>query len=327
MDSEDQLIERVSRKFPAPQNGLRVGIGDDAAVLRPRARTEWVVTTDAFLENVHFLRQAFPPEIVGHKALARAASDIAAMGARPKFFLLTLALPASCTKKWLDDFLDGMAGAARRFGLALIGGDTTKYPMVVASLTVIGEVDPGKAILRSGARPGDLIYVSGRLGEAELGLRLVQRGLHKSKRWKNLLRKHFHPEPRFDLGQWLGKRRCATAMIDTSDGLSTDLGHICKASGVGANLFEAKIPAVNIPPALQRKGLDPLRLAVHGGEDYELLFTVPKRLAPRLPGKVKGVPITAIGEITRAKKIRLTDSSGHSAQLPPGGWDPFIKRN
>ncbi len=326
MTREDQLIERVSRKFPSRLNGLSVGIGDDAAVLRPRARVEWVVTTDAFIENVHFLRKVFSPEAVGYKALARATSDLAAMGARSRFFLLTLALPASCTrKKWLDDFLDGMARAARRFGLALIGGDTTKCPLIMASLTVIGEVDPGKAVLRSGARPGDLIYVSGKLGEAELGLQLVRRGLHKSKRWKNLLKKHFYPEPRLALGQWLVKRSCATALIDTSDGLSTDLGHICKASGVGANVFEAKIPVVNVPPELQRKGLDPLRLAVDGGEDYELLFTVPKRLAGRLPGKVQGVPVTAIGEITGEKKIRLIDARGRSAPLQPGGWDPFRK--
>ena len=178
-----------------------------------------------------------------------------------------------------------MALAARRFGLALVGGDTTKYPTVMISLTVIGEVDPGRAILRSGARPGDLICVSGRLGEAELGLRLVQKGLHKKKRWKKLLKKHLYPEPRLALGQWLAKHRCATSMIDTSDGLSTDLGHICKASGVGARVWAEKIPLVSVPPELKRLGLDPMRLALDGGEDYELLFTVPKRLARRLPAR------------------------------------------
>ena len=169
MVSEDQLIERVRRKFPSTADGLRAGIGDDAAVIRPAGRAEWVVTTDAFLENVHFLRHAHPPKAVGYKALARATSDLAAMGARSRYFLLTLALPLSCTKKWLDEFLDGMALAARRFGLILVGGDTTKYPTVVVSLTVIGEIDPGRAILRSGARSGDLICVSGKLGEAEAG--------------------------------------------------------------------------------------------------------------------------------------------------------------
>src|SRR5882672_10992600 len=196
MDRENQLIERVRRRFPSRAEDLRVGIGDDAAVLVPRKGTEWAVTTDAFLENVHFLRSAHPPRAVGYKALARATSDLAAMGAGPRHFLLALAIPTSCTTAWLDDFLDGMATAARRFGLILVGGDTTKFPTVLINLTVIGEVALGRAVLRKGARPGDLICVSGRMGEAELGWRLVQQGLHKQRRWKRLLRKHFYPEPR-----------------------------------------------------------------------------------------------------------------------------------
>jgi thiamine-monophosphate kinase len=323
MVSEDQLIERICRKFPSITDGLRAGIGDDAAVIRPAGRAEWVVTTDAFLENVHFLRRVHPPKAVGYKALARATSDLAAMGARSRYFLLTLALPLSCTKKWLDEFLDGMALAARRFGLILVGGDTTKYPSVVVSLTVIGEINPGRAIMRSGARPGDLICVSGKLGEAELGLRLVQKRLHKRKQWKKLTKKHFYPEPRLALGRWLVTHRCATAMIDTSDGLSTDMEHLCKASGVGARVWAEKIPLVSVPPELMRLGLDPLRLALHGGEDYELLFTVPKRLAQRLPRKVGGVPVTIIGEITRGREITLLGPRGVGVPLRPGGWDPF----
>jgi thiamine-monophosphate kinase len=325
MPTEDQLIERVRRRFPSLAKGLRVGIGDDAAVIAGGKGTEWVVTNDAFLENVHFLRKVHPARMVGYKALARATSDIAAMGARPRYFLLALSLPASCTTKWLDDFLGGMADAARRFGLTLAGGDTTKYPNVLINLTVIGEASRGRAVLRSGAQPGDLICVSGRLGEAELGLRLVQRGLQRDRRWKRLLGKHAHPEPRLALGLWLADHRCATAMIDTSDGLSTDLGHICKASGVGAKVFLAKIPLVNVPLELQRTGLNPIRLAVDGGEDYELLFTVPKRLAGRLPRELGGVPITAIGEIVRGKKILLVDAEGRGRPLRPGGWDPFRK--
>jgi thiamine-monophosphate kinase len=336
MSSEENLIEQVRRKFRSRAGGLltgtgptglRVGMGDDAAVLRPSAGTEWVVTTDAFLENVHFLQDAHPAMAVGFKALARATSDLAAMGARPRYFLMGLAISESCATKWLDDFLAGMAQAARRFGLVLVGGDTTKDASVMVNLTVIGEVGHGRAVLRSGAGAGDLICVSGRLGEAEFGWQLVRRGLHKSNRWKEFLHKHFCPQPRLALGQWLVKQRCATAMIDTSDGLSTDLGHICKASGVGAKVFAEKIPLVNVPPELRRLGLDPLRLAVDGGEDYELLFTVPKRLAGHLPRKVKGVPITIIGEITREKKIKLVGPSGQSAPLRPRGWDPFRKKS
>jgi thiamine-monophosphate kinase len=323
MASEGKLIERVHRRFPRSRNGLPVGIGDDAAVLRPGGRTDWVITADAFLENVHFLRNAHPPQAVGYKALARATSDIAAMGARPRCFFLTLGLPSAATGRWFDDFLEGMARAARRFGLTLAGGDTTRYPAVVISLTVLGEIDRGGAILRSGARPGDLLCVSGRLGAAELGLRLVQKKLHLRKRWTTLLKKHFYPEPRLALGKWLAAQKCATSMIDTSDGLSTDLGHICKASGVGAAVWASKIPAVEIPPALLRLGLDPLQLALHGGEDYELLFTVPRKLVGRLPKNAGGVPLAVIGEIKREEKVVLVDAGGQIAPLKPLGWDPF----
>jgi thiamine-monophosphate kinase len=323
MVSENQLIERVRRRLPSKGDGLREGIGDDAAVLRPKGGAEWVVTTDAFFENVHFLRKIHPAKAVGYKALARATSDIAAMGARARYFFLTLGIPDACAGTWLDDFLDGLARAARRFGLILAGGDTTKYPAVVASLTVVGEIDHGRAILRSGARPGDLLFVSGRLGEAELGLRLIQRKLHKQKRWAKLLKKHFYPEPRLALGEWLAAHRCATSMIDTSDGLSTDLGHICKASGVGAIVWATKIPVVKIPPELQRLGLDPLEMALNGGEDYELLFTVPKKFSRRMPRRVAGISVTVIGEITREKRVILLGLDGRGKPLQPKGWDPF----
>jgi thiamine-monophosphate kinase len=325
MTSEVQLIERVRRKLPSLGKGLRVGIGDDAAVIAPRKGAEWAVTTDAFLENVHFLRHVHPPKQVGYKALARATSDLAAMGARPLYFLMALALPPECAATWLDGFLDGMASAARRFGLTLAGGDTTKNPSVMVNLTAIGETEPGRAILRSGARPGDLICVSGRLGEAELGWRLVQQGLHKTKKYQTLLTKHFHPEPRLATGLWLARERCATSMIDTSDGLSTDLGHICKSSGVGARVYIEKIPLVDVPQELRQIGLDPKKLALDGGEDYELLFTVPKKMAGRLPKKIGGVPVTIIGEITRGKGIVLVDGQGRGKVLESGGWEPFRK--
>ncbi len=326
MVSENELIERVRRRFPSAAGGLRTGIGDDAAVLRPRPGTELVVTTDAFLENVHFLRKTHPPDAAGYKAVARATSDIAAMGARARYLFLTLGLPRESAGAWLDGFLGGMTRAAQRFGLTLAGGDTTVYSSIVASLTVIGEVDRGHAILRSGARPGDVLYVSGKLGEAELGWRLVQAKMHRQKKWAGLLQKHFYPEPRLAPGAWLAAHRFATSMIDTSDGLSTDLKHICTASGVGAVVRKEQIPRPEMPTGLERMRLDALDLALNGGEDYELLFTVPKKLAARLPRSVRGVPITAIGEITGSRQIRLADSNGNTKVLQPGGWDPFRSR-
>ena len=349
MYREGQLIERVRRRFALRDVGLRVGIGDDAAVLRqgtlqtaavPRLAKfgrgwgpgpgerpkDWVVTTDAFLENVHFVRNAFPPKAAGHKAIARATSDIAAMGARPRFFFLTLGLPESCTGTWFDAFLEGMARAAGGYGLTLAGGDITKYPSVIASLTVLGEIELGKAVLRSAAKPRDLLCVSGRLGEAQLGLELVLRKLGSRRRFSRLLTKHFWPKPRLAVGAWLANNQMATAMIDTSDGLSTDLGHICEASKVGAKVWADKIPAVRVPTELAKAGMDPLGMALHGGEDYELLFTVSPRLAGHLPRRIGGTPLTAIGEITREKKVVLIETSGHAALLEPMGWDPFRKR-
>ena len=334
MVSEDQLVERVRRLFLSrsvrglhgarlKNAGLSVGIGDDAAVLRQGAGAEWVVTTDAFLENVHFLRNVHPPKAVGYKALARATSDIAAMGARARYFFLTLGLPDACAGAWLDDCLGGMRRAARRFGLTLAGGDTTKYPEVVITLTVVGDIDRGKAILRSGARPGDMLCVTGRLGEAELGLQLIQRKLYEQKSWTKLLTKHYYPEPRLVVGEWLAARQFATSMIDTSDGLSTDLGRVCKASEVGATVWAPKIPMVRIPAELQGLGLASLELALNGGEDYELLFTVPQKLAAKLPHAMGGIPISIIGEITRAKKVLVVDEDGQSKPLRPKGWDPF----
>lgn len=322
MDSEEKLVERVRRRFPVTRGAVRVGIGDDAAVVSTGGKTDWVVTTDQFLQGVHFPRKTHPAKMVGYKALARATSDIAAMGARPQCFFLTLGLPAACTGPWFDDFLAGMAGAARRFGLTLAGGDTTKYSSIVIGLTVVGEVARGRAILRSGARPGDLLCVSGTLGEAELGLRLVLKKLHTRKGRAKLLKKHLYPEPRLALGEWLNANRYATSMIDTSDGLSTDLARICEASGVGAVVWTDKLPRPEIPQSLRRFGLDPLGLALHGGEDYELLFTVAPKFAGGLSRWVGGVPITVIGKISRQKAV-LLETDRQRWPLKPLGWDSF----
>ncbi len=328
MRSERELIERIRARIPsrapsARAAALRLGIGDDAAVFRPRGGSEWVLTCDAFLENVHFLAPVHPPKAVGYKAVARATSDLAAMGAAPRLFLLSLALPGNLTGNWLDGFLTGMARAARKFGLVLAGGDTTKHSTVAVSVTVLGEVTPDRAVTRSGARPGDLLYVSGRLGAAQLGLELVLRGLYRERRWRPLLQPHLYPELRLGLGQWLSQSRLASAMIDTSDGLSTDLGHLGRSSGVGARVWADRIPAVHVPPALQKHGFDARELALHGGEDYQLLFTVPRRLRKAIPSSHGGVPITQIGEITKGRAMVLVGSDGRTAPLAACGWDHF----
>jgi thiamine-monophosphate kinase len=321
---EIQLVKRVVRALSSRTGTqLRLGIGDDAAILKPRAGVEWVVSCDGFYEKVHFNLDSHPPESVGYKSLARATSDLAAMGAKPRFFLLTLALPAACTGVWLDRLLRGMTRAADAFGLILAGGDTANHSTVAISITVIGEVAPGHAVTRAGARPGDRICVSGTLGRAELGLGLVLRGLAKGWQWQRLLQPHLFPQPRIALARWLARRGLASSMIDLSDGLSTDLAHICEASGVGACVNAGRIPAVSVPPALRHRRFDPLTLALHGGEDYELLFTVPPKREHELRASSKGLRLTCIGEITKVRVVILEDSSGRKRRLEPRGWDHF----
>ncbi len=321
---EEEIIERFRRAFPfRPGGRLRLGIGDDAALFRPASGKELILTCDASIEGVHFLREKHAPDVVGYRALARAVSDIAAMGGVPQCFLLTLALPKSHTGRWLDRFLTGLRRAVQMFHVKHSGGDTTRNSRIFISITVLGEMRRGRAILRSGARPGDLICASGSLGNAQLGLELILKGLAHDSRWRPLLRKHLRPEPRLALGQWLADKKIATALIDISDGLSTDLGHICDASGVGARIYADKIPRVRVPETLRRRAFDPLTLALHGGEDYELLFTVPSRLATRLPARFRGVRLSVIGEITRERTITLIHPDGRAQPLSAEGWDPF----
>jgi thiamine-monophosphate kinase len=341
LDNEAQLIERIARAIPSSRGagrraGMRLGIGDDAAVVASGRDTEWVLSCDAFLEGVHFLAKSYPADSVGYKSLVRAASDLAAMGAMPRLFLLTLALPAGLTGKWLDEFLRGMGRAARLLGMRLAGGDTTKSAKISISITVLGEVAPGLAVTRSGARQGDILYVSGRLGRAQLGLELIKIGGREAlprilQSQPRLLQAHLYPKIRVELGAWLARHEIASAMMDISDGLSTDLTRLCKASGLGARLWAERIPCVKLPTArtgLPRKlRLDPLQMALHGGEDYELLFTVPRKQIKRLRSAPDFREITAIGEIERGKQIAVVGADGRSKRLDPGGWDPFRKKS
>jgi thiamine-monophosphate kinase len=344
MDRESKLVAKIARAFPSRAGGkrdatLRLGIGDDAAVIASRASHDWVLSCDAFLEGVHFLAKTHPPDSVGFKSLVRATSDLAAMGATPRFFLLTLAIPTSRTGTWLDGFLRGMARASHAMNMVLLGGDTTKSRTVSISITVLGEIAQGRAVTRSGARPGDLIYVTGTLGRAQLGLEILLSGSPRAKdlaprsvkdrdpELRRLLRPHLYPAIRLELGAWLATRRIASAMMDISDGLSTDLARLCTASRVGAQIRSASIPKVALPEALskhlKRLNLDPLKMSLHGGDDYELLFTVPPRNIKKLSNAPGFSQLTSIGEIMRGKAVTLVSPSGAKTPLTPQGWDPF----
>jgi thiamine-monophosphate kinase len=301
---------------------VRLGIGDDAALYRPRKGYAVILTCDWFLEGTHFLRDKHPADSVGWKCLARAVSDVTAMGGKPCCFLLSLALPASLTGRWLDEFLGGLRRASRKFQCVMAGGDTTCRSEILINVMVVGEVRSGRALLRSAARPGDLIYVSGRLGVAELGLHLLKRGKQSASSKDPYMKKHLYPEPRLALGQWLATRGLASAMMDLSDGLSSDLPRLCAASRVGAQVETAKIPLARSSDGSRAGRIDPLQLALHGGDDYELLFTVAPRKAKLLPHTFHGIVLTAIGKITKSKTV-LVEEQGRARQLAPGGWDPF----
>jgi thiamine-monophosphate kinase len=329
--NESDVLGRIERAFGTVvseyRHSLSLSIGDDAALFKPSAGCETILTCDWFLEGTHFLRDKHPQDAVGWKCLARAVSDIAAMGGVPRCFLLSLAIAEPSAGRWLDGFLGGLRRAARQFDCALAGGDTTRRGEILINVTVVGEVRVRRAVRRSGARPGDIIYVSGKLGEAEAGLRRLRATKGRVNSKDPLLKKHLYPEPRLALGAWLGKSRLATAMMDLSDGLSSDLPRLCVASGVGARIEARLLPAVRLTAADARHGSEARRLAqelaLHGGDDYELLFTVNRKNAKGLPKSYEGVALTAIGEITSDRRILLMEETGRRRAIEPGGWDPF----
>jgi thiamine-monophosphate kinase len=313
---EKSLIDRIRRSARRRSGAVVTGIGDDCAVLRVPSGHQLLVTTDFTLENVHFRRAWHPAGVVGWRCLTRGLSDIAAMGGEPRAAFLSLALDRDTPQKWVDKFLAGLLKAADEFRVSLAGGDTSQSDGgIQADIVVVGSVPKGKAVLRSGARPGDLIYVTGELGGSAAALVNLGRGKVLAKDYE----RHFHPEARVDAGQWLRRGAFASAMIDLSDGLSTDLQHICEESGVGAVLDAEAIPRARVGRPTMQVSLD---LALHGGEDYELLFTSAKNL----PAKMAGVPVTAIGRITPKRGMVLILENGRRRKLAAKGWEHFKRR-
>jgi thiamine-monophosphate kinase len=358
----------------SPQAGLHLGIGDDAALLGVAPGQELILTTDLSIEGVHFTPNLHPPQAVGHRALARSLSDIAAMGGIPRYALISLAVSKHTSRTWMEGFFQGLLALAQRFRMALIGGDTAvgQGPSAI-DVIVAGEVPCGKALRRSGARPGDGIFVSGCLGLAALGLRLLLRGrtacperreevgervvrCHESGAHRRkcaeaaALRAHLFPQPQCALGRFLSEQGLATALIDLSDGLSLDLKRLCDASKVGARVFAEQIPAPRLeePQSLPRAAraggtagpfaplragsallvagaADSLALALDGGEDYQLLFTVPPAKRSQVPSRFGKIPLQCIGEIQAARRLRLVTSDGKTLPLEPHGYDHFAR--
>jgi len=310
---EKLLIERIRRAAARGNRSAGRGIGDDCAVLQMPRGHEVLVTTDFSLEDVHFRCEWHPADAVGHRCLARGLSDIAAMGGIPRAAFLSLALPPELPQKWVDQFIGGLLKLAKRYSVTLAGGDTAQSPGgVLADIVVLGSVPAGEAVLRSGARPGDLLYVTGTLGSASAALNLLRDGEKLRPRSHP---KHFYPEPRIAVGQFLREKKLVSAMIDISDGLSTDLGHICDESKSGAVVYADALPKA------MGLGDGGLQLALHGGEEYELLFTA--RPDRRIPKQIAGVAVTRIGEIVRRRQMKLLTPDGDNEVLKPAGWEHF----
>jgi thiamine-monophosphate kinase len=316
--AEKALITQIRRMAKGTSRGVIAGIGDDCAVLRIPPGHEALVTTDFTLEGIHFRRDWHPAESVGHRCLTRGLSDIAAMGGQPVAAFLSLALPREIPPAWVRRFARSLIHLAEKRGVRLAGGDTAESPNgILADIIVVGTVPKGRAILRSGARPGDRIYVSGELGGSAAAV-LQMRAKPKKKLNPRDFPRHFYPEARLELGRILREKRWATAMIDTSDGLSTDLAHICEESGVGAEVEAEAIPRATVGRPGYEVDLD---LALHGGEDYELLFTAPP--GKHIPPRIAGVPVTRIGYIKRRTKIFLMNRHGTGHELKARGWEHF----
>ncbi len=333
------LIEQIRKSAGRPPSPVTIGIGDDAAVLKVPAAS-MLASTDMLIERVHFDLSYTDFFSLGWKSAAVNLSDIAAMGGLPRFCLTSLGIPASISAEQIAEFYRGCNTLLRSSGAVLVGGDTCfSRKDLVVSVTVLGEAVKAGIISRGGAKPGDRIFVTGTLGDSAAGLEILKRrGKGPGSRvqggksairnpksgMKVLIMRHLRPEPRVEWGKKIAFSQCAHAMIDISDGLSSDLSHICEQSRVGALIAAEKIPLSPwLLKAAGRLGKPPIHYALSGGEDYELLFTVP----PDRIGKLQklGLPITEIGEITGARNMMIADGGGNKRLLRPTGYNHFAR--
>lgn len=315
MRTEFDFIRHIKKKY-----GLR-HVGDDCAVLPKDSRTDLVITADMLVEDIDFRLAWTTPELLGAKALGVSLSDIAAMGATPKWAMLTIGFPKRMWKtNFVDKFYEGWTTLAHHHDVELIGGDVSRTPgkLVIDSI-VAGEVPKGTAVLRSGAKPGDSIFVTGTLGGATAGLILLESGIRYSKagqKRKQLIARQLRPVPRVESGKYLRKRKLATAMIDVSDGLSSDLHHLCDASGVGATLYADQIPYDENLDAIAPRGGPSIGF---GGEDFELLFTSARKKI----SSANLIAMTRIGEVTSSTGIVEVIANGERHILRRSGYRHF----
>jgi thiamine-monophosphate kinase len=320
MVSEFQFLENLRQKYSLAK------IGDDCAVLPKDKQTDLVVTTDLLVEDIDFRLAWTQPEFIGHKALAVSLSDVAAMGAKPFWSMVSIGVPEKIWKTgFVEEFYKGYVNLAKKFEVELIGGDVSKTPdKIVIDSIVAGEVKKGNAVLRSGAKVGDLIFVTGKIGGAAFALKLLENGeKFENSDNKNLLLRQLAPNPQTEIGLILGEKKLATAMIDLSDGLSSDLRHICRASRTGARIFAEKLPVESKIFDFNFGIEDKISFALNGGEDFELLFTVNPKKIFELQKELKNQPISSIGEITASREIIEVISDEKSSVWEPKGFRHF----
>ena len=320
------LIDRIHQSLRQPANGVVVGIGDDTAVLDTGGPRLLLATVDMQVEGRHFIRSRTPPELLGRRVAAVNLSDIGAMGGTPRWALVSLALPKSLPVRWVDRFYAGLDQMLGEYDAFVVGGNLSGGTRIVADLTLLGEVERQRLLTRGGARPGDLICVTGSLGRSAAGRAALDAGLSGAD-VANAVTAHLAPVPRVWEGQTLAAAGGVTAMIDISDGLAGDLGHICERSVVGAVVEAAQLPVADDTRAIAaRLGLDPMQLAIAGGEDFELLFTAPPESIEQLRAAVAdetGTAVTLIGEVRPLEEGRTLTGATGKAVLDVGGWDHF----
>jgi thiamine-monophosphate kinase len=297
------LIHRIRKWMTASDPALIQGIGDDVAVIEVGTKA-LLITTDILMEGIHFNKSWIDPFQLGKKALAVNLSDIASMGGAPKYFLISIGLPKNLPLSFVSSFYRGLKKEANQFRVELVGGDTSFAQKITINICLLGEGKKSDLLFRKGAKIGDDLFVSGTLGDAALGLKILQ-GKGRAKGAEGLIQKHLSPCPRVELGQAIAKHHLATSMIDVSDGLLMDTSHLLEESGVGVRIWEDQIPLSRLYQKWSHSfSKDPFRFALSGGEDYELLFTAPSEMRKRISSFTHSlkIPITRIGEILPKKE-------------------------
>lgn len=328
------LIKRIKKALPPPDKSVILGIGDDAAAVRHSSEAVTLITSDMLLEGIHFDSSLSSHFDIGFKALSVNISDISAMGGKPTLAIASIGISEKTSLKEIDDIFEGLKKASMPYGISIIGGDTCRSSLgLILSITLLGEIEEDLLVSRSGARRGDAIFVTGTLGDSAMGLELLKKGsvpakagitVHSS---QFLIERHLMPKPRVEEGRRIARNKWATSMIDVSDGLLSDLLHICEEGSVGARIYEERIPlSAPLKKVASRLNKDPLGYALRGGEDYELLFTVPeKKVGEVMKAKLRGRSLaTLIGEVVKRERV-LIDKKGRKKPLLPLGYDHFSR--